>query len=58
MKQRFDATCISLLLCETHEMNNKRAGDFGYPVKMYLIIGDLENLVNGWEDDGHYNLWD
>jgi hypothetical protein len=23
-------------------------------VRMYLIIHDLENLVYGWEDDGHY----
>jgi hypothetical protein len=38
---------------------DERAGDFGYlschmPVRTYLIIHDLDNLANGWEDDHHY----
>jgi hypothetical protein len=41
------------------QMIDERAGDFGYlschmPVRMYLIICDLENLANRWDDDEQY----
>jgi hypothetical protein len=41
------------------QMIDKRAGNLGYlsrhmPVTTYLIIHDLDNLANGWEDYHHY----
>jgi hypothetical protein len=41
------------------QMIDERAGDFGcvschMPVRTHLMVCDLEELANGWDDDEHY----